>query len=104
MNDKVAKVCLQHGKGKSAISIHNVRTIIFARKAESRKDILSGNPRTFCHIMPSVMWHYYSTEEDSKNATQVQQLKNGRKYQKQVLVLCCLQKAKKLRSVHAAEK
>ena len=55
MNDKVAKVCLQHGKEKSAISIHNVRTIIFARNAESRKDILSGNPRTFCHIMPSVM-------------------------------------------------
>ena len=42
-------------KGKISNQYTYVRTIIFARKAESRKDILSGNPRTFCHIMPSVM-------------------------------------------------
>lgn len=60
---------------------------MFARKAGSGKDILSSNPRAFCHIMPSIMWHYDSTEEDSKDATQVQQLKNGTEYQKNLDIM-----------------
>jgi hypothetical protein len=54
--------------------------------------------------MPSVMWHYYSTEEDGKNATQIQQLKYWRNDQKNI-DMRLLQKANgRLRSLHAAEK